>query len=133
MNKTPSTPAPATRKAPVIFALTITVLFWASAFAVIKSAVPAYGPGEPATLPFTIPAVALGTAAAIKGVRVPRGRQVGWFFVTGFTGFALYHPCLNYGEKTISAGTAALIINSAPVWTALLAALLLGEKITLRK
>ncbi len=128
MNQPPSAP-----KSRVILALSITVLFWASAFAVIKSAVQAYGPGELATLRFTIAATALGIAAAIKGVRVPRGRQIGWFFASGFTGFALYHPLLNYGEQQISAGTAALIINSAPVWTALLAALVLHEKITPRK
>jgi drug/metabolite transporter (DMT)-like permease len=117
----------------VTLALAITVLLWASAFAVIKSAGQAYGPGELATLRFTIAATALGIAAAVKGVRHPRGAQIFWFMVTGFTGFSLYHPFLNYGEHHISAGTASLLINSAPVWTAILAALFLHEKISWRK
>jgi len=125
-------PIPA-RNSRVILALAVTTLFWASAFPVIKSAGVAYGPGQLATLRFTIAALALGIAAIFKGVRRPRGMQILWFMVTGFTGFSLYHPFLNWGEQTISAGTAALLINSAPVWTAILAAFVLKEKISLRK
>lgn len=125
MNKSPS--------GRVVLALAVTTFFWASAFAVIKSAGGFYGPGELATLRFTIAVIALGIAAAIKGVRMPRGKEIFWFMVTGFTGFSLYHPFLNYGEHHISAGTASLLINSAPVWTAILAALFLHEKISPRK
>ncbi|HVT82710.1 MAG TPA: EamA family transporter [Phycisphaerae bacterium] len=130
MPRQPPSPTPKSRG---VLALAITVFFWASAFAVIKSAVQEYGPGELATLRFTIAATALGIAALVKGVRRPRGSEICWFMATGFTGFSLYHPFLNYGEKKITAGTAALLINSAPVWTAILAALVLHEKVTFRK
>jgi len=53
--------------------------------------------------------------------------------VTGLIGIAIYHPCLNFGEHVVSAGAASLLINSAPVWTAILAALVLKEKIGVRK
>jgi len=114
-------------------ALAIVVIFWASAFAVIKSAGSVYGAGELALLRFTVAGVVLGIASVVKGVRVPRGREVGWFFVSGLLGVAIYHPFLNYGEQVVSAGAASLLINSAPVWTAILATFLLNEKVSLRK
>ena len=118
----------------VVLALTITVLLWASAFAVIKSAVRAYGPGELATLRFTIAATALGIAALIKGVRVPRGKQIS--SVHGHRLHRLLASITRFSttvKRQIAAGTAALLINSAPVWTAILAAFVLKEKISLRK
>lgn len=117
----------------VALALTVTVLLWASAFVVIKSAGTVYGAGELALLRFSIAAGALGIAGAVRGVRRPRGREFFWFGVTGLIGIALYHPCLNYGEHVVSAGAASLLINSAPVWTAILASVFLKEKIGARK
>ncbi|HEY4330777.1 MAG TPA: DMT family transporter [Phycisphaerae bacterium] len=117
----------------VIIALTITVVLWASAFVMIKSAGAAYGAGELALLRFAVAAVVLGVGGVVKRVRMPGRRGGRWFLCTGFIGVAVYHPCLNYGEQVVSAGAASLLINSAPVWTAILATVFLGEKITMRK
>jgi drug/metabolite transporter (DMT)-like permease len=117
----------------VLAALIVTVTLWASAFPVIKTAGEAYGAGDLATLRFTIAAATLGSYAIYKQARRPRGVDIFWFFMTGLLGVAIYHPFLNYGEHKVSAGGASLLINSAPVWTAILAALLLREKIGWRK
>jgi len=129
MSTQPPIPTP---KGRVTLALSVTIFFWASAFAVIKSAVTVYGPGELAMLRFTIAGMVLGMAAVVKGVRRPRGMEILWFMVTGLVGFSIYHPFLNFGEIKVSAGTAALLINSAPVWTAIVAGFVLGERITWR-
>ena len=47
------TTLPPSPKGRVTLALAVTIFFWASAFAVIKSAVTVYGPGELAMLLFT--------------------------------------------------------------------------------
>ncbi len=124
----------------VAVALVITIILWASAFPVIKSAGTnhgaagtSYGAGELALLRFVIAGVVLGIYAAFKGVRLPRRKDLVWFFLTGLTGIALYHSLLNYGEHFVSAGAASLLINSAPVWTAILAVFLLKEKLEWRK
>ncbi len=114
-------------------ALSITLTHWASAFAVIKSAGHAYGAGELALLRFTVAGVVLGLYAAATRVKLPRPRDLPYFFLTGLLGVALYHPFLNYGEEVVSAGVASLLINSAPVWTAILASFLLRERVGSRK
>ena len=110
-------------------ALTVTMTLWASAFAVIKSAGHAYGAGELALLRFATAGMALGLYAAAIRIKLPRRRDVPYFFLTGLLGVALYHPFLNYGEEMVSAGVASLLINSAPVWTAILASFLLRERV----
>ena len=47
----------------------------------------------------------------------------------GLEGIALYHLTLNWGEVTVQAGTASLLLNTSPIFTALLAALFLGERL----
>jgi drug/metabolite transporter (DMT)-like permease len=116
----------------LLFALSLTVVFWASAFSLIKSAGAVYGAGELACLRFTIASLMLALYGMVIGVRLPRGRDVPWFLLSGLLGVTLYHPFLNYGEHVVSAGAASLLINSAPVWTALLAVPLMGEKLTVR-
>ena len=48
----------------------------------------------------------------------------------GFFGFSVYNVTLNAGEIGVTAGAASFLIASAPVFIALLAAGLLGERLT---
>ncbi len=41
----------------------------------------------------------------------------------------MYHVALNYGEVTVTAGAASLLINTAPIFTALLAVTFLSERL----
>ena len=114
-------------------ALAITVVFWGGAFPLIKSAGRFYGGGELALLRFIVAGLTLSIAGVIARPELPRKKDLWAFFLTGLLGVAIYHPCLNYGEEVVAAGTASMLINSAPVWTALLATLFLGERIQRRK
>ncbi len=60
---------------------------------------------------------------------LPLLRDVPAILLAGFLGFTVYHVGLAYGEVTVEAGAASLIIASVPVFTALLAVALLGEKL----
>jgi len=117
----------------VAASLAITVVFWGGAFPLIKSAGRSYGAGELALLRFFIAGVTLGIAAIVKRSPLPRRRDLWAFFLTGLLGVAIYHVCLNYGEEFVAAGTASILINSAPVWAAVFASILLGEHISTRK
>jgi drug/metabolite transporter (DMT)-like permease len=52
--------------------------------------------------------------------------------VIGFLNVAVYHLALNYGEITVSAGLAGLLITLGPVFSVLLAAAFLREKVGAR-
>lgn len=54
-------------------------------------------------------------------------------FLLGLLGVGGYHLALNYGERTVSAGVAGLIVASVPVMVAVLSALFLGEEVTAAK
>jgi drug/metabolite transporter (DMT)-like permease len=110
-------------------ALGITVFFWAAAFAGIRVGLQSYGPGELALLRLLVASVTLAAYAVIARMRLPEVRDLPAIVLAGFLAFALYHVALNFGERTVSAGAASLLINTAPIFTALLATALLGERL----
>jgi drug/metabolite transporter (DMT)-like permease len=115
--------------APVVAALAITTVFWASAFAGIRAGLEAYGPGQVALFRFLVASAVLAGYAALTRMRMPERRDLPAVFLAGFFAFAVYHVALNYGEVTVSAGSASILIATAPVFTALLATAFLGERL----
>ena len=113
----------------VAAALAVTTVFWASAFAGIRVGLEGYGPGEVALARFLVASVVLAGYAAITRMRLPEGRDLPAVFLAGFLAFTVYHVALNYGEVTVSAGAASILINTVPIFTALLATVFLGERL----
>ncbi len=111
-------------------AITLTLVLWASAFAGIKAGLVAYGPGELALLRFGTASLVLGIYAVAVRMRLPARRDMPRLALAGVLGITVYHVALNYGELTVSAGAASLIISAGPVFTALMATFLLGERLT---
>lgn len=118
---------------PVLVAIVVTVLAWASAFIVIR------GVG----LHFSGGALALGRllvgTVLLAAVQLYFARGVGWvaptrrewFLVAGFgvAWFGAYNVALNIAEQSLDAGTTAMLINIGPILIALGAGILLGEGI----
>jgi drug/metabolite transporter (DMT)-like permease len=113
----------------VAAALAVTVVFWASAFAGIRAGLEAYGPGQVALFRFLVASVALAGFAAVVRMRMPEGRDLPAVLLAGFLAFTFYHAALNYGEVTVSAGAASVLINTVPIFTAHLAVNFLGERL----
>jgi drug/metabolite transporter (DMT)-like permease len=113
----------------LVIALGVTVFFWAAAFAGIRVGLESYGPGELALLRLLVASVTLAAYAAFVRMRLPELRDLPAIFLVGFLAFAFYHVALNFGERTVSAGAASLLINTAPIFTALLATAFLGERL----
>ncbi|HEV3476268.1 MAG TPA: DMT family transporter [Rubrobacteraceae bacterium] len=113
----------------LLLALAITVFFWAAAFAGIRAALASYGPGELALLRLIVASATLALYAAFVRMQLPEVRDLPAIFAAGFLAFALYHVALNIGELTVSAGSASLLINTAPIFTALLATTFFGESL----
>jgi drug/metabolite transporter (DMT)-like permease len=121
-------------------AIAVTLLLWASAFAGIRAGMrltPAglpgpdgYGPGEVALLRFGTASLALALYALITRMRLPDRRDYGRIAIAGLTGITIYHVALNFGEMTVQAGAASLLIAAGPVFTALMSSAVLGERLT---
>jgi len=115
----------------VTLALAATVVFWASAFAGIRAGLDIYGPGQIALFRFAVASVVLGAFALATRMPLPERRDLPAVFLAGFLAFTVYHVALNYGELVVAAGAASVLINTAPLFTALLAVLFLGERLRL--
>ncbi|GGS83934.1 membrane protein [Planobispora rosea] len=105
----------------------VTVVLWASAFVSIRAAAPYFSPG----------ALALGRLLAGSAVlcAILLARREGWpprgawpgIAGAGVLWFGLYMVVLNWGEREVDAGTAAMVVNVGPVLIALLGGWLLKE------
>ena len=113
----------------VVASLGATVFFWASAYAGIRAVMDAYGPGQVALARLLVASVVLGLYAAAIRMPIPEKGDLPAIALSGLLAFAVYHVALNYGEVTVGSGAAGVLIATAPVFTALLAALFLGERL----
>lgn len=111
-------------------AIVVALLLWASAFAGIRAGLRSYSPGQVALLRFATASIVLLVYAIFKRMPLPRRRDLPRIAIAGLLGITVYHVALNYGERTVEAGPAALIIATVPIFTALLSRFVLHERIT---
>lgn len=99
----------------------VTVVLWASAFVAIRSVGHHFSPGALALGRLLIGTVVLGL--------ISLGRREGWPPRDGFRGAVVrrLHGGAELGEREVDAGTAAMVVSTAPVLIALLSGWLLKE------
>ena len=105
-----------------------TVLLWASAFPAIAVAVRGLGPAWLAVARLAIASLVLALAAPVMGVRRPAARDLPLIALCGLAGMTGYQLLLNAGERVVPAGTASLLVATAPVYASALAVVFLGER-----
>jgi drug/metabolite transporter (DMT)-like permease len=113
-------------------ALALTIVLWASAFPAIREALRSFTAGELCALRLALASVVLLAVAPLIGLRAPARRDLPRMAIAGLIGMAAYQLLLSAGERTITAGTASILVNTAPVFVALLAIRFLGERLTTR-
>jgi drug/metabolite transporter (DMT)-like permease len=116
------------------------LLLWSSAFAGIRAGLrltPAgalgldgYGPGPLALLRFGTASAVLALYALAVRMRAPALADLPRICLASVLGISIYHVALNYGEVTVQAGAASLLIAAGPVFTALLSVIFLQERLT---
>lgn len=109
------------------------VVAWASAFPAIRVAAPAMGATGLSFVRLSIAAAALLAIAPFAHLRMPERGQVGLLLTAAFFGMTAYQVLLNEGELHVPAGTASIIVASAPLVSIAIAAAALGERLTLIK
>ena len=113
----------------VLLALGTSVVLWASAFPGIRAGLVGYSPAHLAVLRFLVASATLAAFAAVARMRLPNAVDLPGIFLAGTLGIVVYHLLLNTGELTVSAGAASFLANTIPVFTAILAWLVLGERL----
>ncbi len=110
-----------------LLAAGVTMLLWASAFIVIRSAGTEFGPGSLAFGRLLTGTLALTAVALVRRPRLPRGRPLALVIGYGVLWFGIYAVMVNAAETHLDAGTTALVVNVGPILIAVLAGLYLGE------
>ena len=109
------------------------VVLWASAFPAVRVAVPEFGvTGLSFTRLFVATTVLLVLGRLFK-VKLPRLRDVPLILGCGLFGMAAYQVLLNWGEVTVRAGTASMIVAAAPLVSVGVAAVAFHERLTVVK
>ena len=111
----------------VVAAAATTVVLWAAAFIGIRFAGPHYSAGGLSFLRMLVGTGALAVIAWRRGLTLPPRRIVPGLIAWGVGWFCLYNLALNTAEHTIDAGTAAMLVNLAPLLVVLFSGLFGGE------
>ncbi|WP_298622804.1 DMT family transporter [uncultured Legionella sp.] len=110
--------------------LIASIIFWASAYVGIRMALAAYSPGPLALFRFIIASLCIALIYYNQNIKT----TILWshrlqLLLTGVAGIGVYNICLNYGEMTVSAGTASFIVGLMPVFTVFLSIIFLKEQL----
>jgi drug/metabolite transporter (DMT)-like permease len=124
-----TTPAPQRQSLLVTGAIVVTVLAWASAFVVIRGTAASFGGGALALGRLLVGSVLLSVTMLGRHWVRPTGRE--WLQVVAFglAWFGAYNVVLNIAERTLDAGTTAMVVNTGPILIALGAGWILREGI----
>lgn len=104
-----------------------TVFLWASAFIAIRSAGEHYEPGALALGRLLAGSAVLLLILALRREGLPPRAAWPGIAASGVLWFGVYMVALNWGEREVDAGTAALVVNVGPIVIALLSGWLLKE------
>ncbi|WP_333779676.1 DMT family transporter [Saccharopolyspora indica] len=128
--RTPDAPS-STERGKATAAVAVTIVLWASAFVAIRNIGHSLSPAPMALLRLSVAALALSLMVLIRfrgAPRPPKSRRtlllVAVYAVLWLAGYTVV---LNAAEQHIDAGTAALLVNIAPLLIAFGAGLFLGE------
>ena len=120
-----STSQPVDRLA--IGAALVTVVLWASAFVGIRAVAADLTPGSIAIGRLLVAAISLTPLVAVRPWVRPTRREVALIVGFGLVWFAVYNLALNEAERNVDAGTAAMLVNTGPIFIAIFAGIFLGE------
>src|SRR3954471_7324344 len=134
MSLAPSITVPRAGFNPLPLYIGLFCLLWSFAFVAGKITVSDCPPLILLTARFSLAGILILGISALRGEASSLSwRDAGVFAVLGIANNALYLGLGYIGLQTVSAGLGGLVVSANPVFTAALAAMLLGEKMTWRK
>ena len=120
-------PADASTSRLALIAAGVSVVLWASAFVGIRDVADTFSPGALALGRLFVGSLALGALLLTRGwVHVTR-RDFGFIAAAGVLWFGAYNLALNEAERHVDAGTAAMLVNTGPIFLGIFAGVFLRE------
>ncbi|MCX5205988.1 EamA family transporter [Streptomyces sp. NBC_00237] len=111
------------------------LVLWASAFVGIKATLHDFGPGPMALLRFLIASLAVLVVWVVTSrlrrtpLRLPARGDVPLLLLCSLLLIVIYNLGVNFGEQTVSSGTTSFLVGQVPVFSAVLAAAILRERV----
>ena len=105
-------------------------LIWGLNWVIMKTANTYFPPILFVTWRFGTGALILLAFAYLKKIPLPEKKFLPWIFLTGIFMIVLNNIAAQIGMQTITAGMAAVLNYTAPLWTAILAHFTLNERLT---
>jgi drug/metabolite transporter (DMT)-like permease len=116
----------------VVLAMMVLVSLWGSAFPMIKVGLDGLNPFHLTLARHLVASACFVPVLWLRRLRrFPDRRDLPAFLLLGLLGFTIYQTALVIGEVRVPAGASSLIIATAPAITAVLAHLLLSERMPL--
>jgi drug/metabolite transporter (DMT)-like permease len=109
------------------------VVLWASAFPAIRVASPVLGVIGLSFVRLVVAAIVLLALAPFVRMRLPAAKDLPLIVACGFFGMTAYQLLLNWGELDVPAGTASIIVASAPLVSVSIAVYFFKEALTAPK
>ncbi len=110
-------------------AVAAAVFFSASGFTGTVAGLEGYSPGPLALLRFLIASFVLALYAVLWRMPLPKVRDLPVLALAGFLAFSAFTVLLAYGQLTVPAGTASLLVATIPAFTVLWAVAFLKERL----
>lgn len=117
----PTMPTLAASPIKIILATAFVVACWGYSPSGIHIGLQAYDPGHLALLRFLLASALMALIALIKGINLPRLRDLPLLFGLGFFAVSLHHVAINFGQQGVSAGASSVLAQSTPLFSTLLA------------
>lgn len=118
------TPSPAS----LALAILTTLAVWGTSFAFLRVALPSFGAGPLSLLRYATASIALLILIPWTRPGLPRREEWPRLLVVALSGITVYNLLLTYGLRNIGAGPGSFINNTIPLFSTLLAIVLLGER-----
>ncbi|MFE9388069.1 DMT family transporter [Streptomyces sp. NPDC006784] len=110
-----------------LVAAAVTVVLWASSFVSIRSTGEHFTPGALALGRLGAASLVLCAVLLVRREGIPPRAAWPGILISGLLWFGGYMVVLNWGERLVDAGTAAMLVNIGPILMALLGGWLLKE------
>lgn len=106
---------------------------WGASYIFIRVAVEPFGPALLMFIRVALSAIILLAYAKLRRVSLDIRRHWRRFLLLGFLASALPFTLIGWAELTVTASMAAILMSTTPLFTALIAAVALGEPLTVYK
>jgi drug/metabolite transporter (DMT)-like permease len=114
----------------IILAMTFVVACWGYSPSGIHIGLLAYDPVHLALLRFLVASVFMAVIAVLRGIHLPKLRDLPLLFGLGFFAVSLHHVAINFGQEGVSAGASSVLAQTTPLFSTLLARFVFKDRVS---